>query len=121
MLLRFLYTKNMEMNILISIFMAQEEGFAPLAARPAPPLSMASFAVKLFATQSLLGKAFRSRETAPTLESLLIFVNKKYGNEYFSFPYLWRRKRDSNPRGLSPKRFSRPPRYDRFDIPAYVI
>ncbi len=31
--------------------------------------------------------------------------------------FLWRRKRDSNPRGLSPKRFSRPPRYDRFDIP----
>ena len=30
----------------------------------------------------------------------------------------WRRKRDSNPRGVSPKRFSRPPRYDRFDIPA---
>ena len=30
---------------------------------------------------------------------------------------MWRRKRDSNPRGLSPKRFSRPPRYDRFDIP----
>ena len=25
--------------------LAQEEGFAPLAARPAPPLSMASFAV----------------------------------------------------------------------------
>ena len=36
-------------------------------------------------------------------------------------PRLWRRKRDSNPRGLSPKRFSRPPRYDRFDIPAYVF
>ena len=31
--------------------------------------------------------------------------------------FFWRRKRDSNPRGLSPKRFSRPPRYDRFDIP----
>ena len=34
---------------------------------------------------------------------------------------FWRRKRDSNPRGLSPKRFSRPPRYDRFDIPAKII
>ena len=32
----------------------------------------------------------------------------------------WRRKRDSNPRGVSPKRFSRPPRYDRFDIPAFI-
>ncbi len=27
----------------------------------------------------------------------------------------WRRVRDSNPRGLAPKRFSRPPRYDHFD------
>ena len=30
---------------------------------------------------------------------------------------LWRRKRDSNPRGIAPKRFSRPPRYDHFAIP----
>ena len=36
-------------------------------------------------------------------------------------PLLWRRQRDSNPRGLAPKRFSRPPRYDRFDMPAYEI
>ena len=35
----------------------------------------------------------------------------------FGLGYDWRRKRDSNPRGLAPKRFSRPPRYDRFDIP----
>ena len=35
--------------------------------------------------------------------------------------FRWRRKRDSNPRGLSPKRFSRPPRYDRFDIPASYL
>ena len=28
---------------------------------------------------------------------------------------VWRRQRDSNPRGVAPKRFSRPPRYDRFD------
>ena len=33
----------------------------------------------------------------------------------------WRRKRDSNPRGVSPKRFSRPPRYDRFDIPPQIL
>ena len=31
----------------------------------------------------------------------------------------WRRLRDSNPRGLAPKRFSRPPRYDRFDKPPH--
>ena len=30
---------------------------------------------------------------------------------------FWRRLRDSNPCGLAPKRFSRPPRYDRFDTP----
>ena len=29
----------------------------------------------------------------------------------------WRRLRDSNPRGVAAKRFSRPPRYDRFDKP----
>ena len=32
---------------------------------------------------------------------------------------FWRRQRDSNPRGVAPKRFSRPPRYDRFDMPPY--
>ena len=36
----------------------------------------------------------------------------------FRIPFFcWRRRRDSNPRGLTPKRFSRPPRYDRFDTP----
>ena len=35
--------------------------------------------------------------------------------------FIWRRRRDSNPRGLSPKRFSRPPRYDRFDTPPRLI
>lgn len=35
----------------------------------------------------------------------------------FSF---WRRQRDSNPRALAGKRFSRPPRCDRFDNPPYV-
>ena len=34
---------------------------------------------------------------------------------------FWRRQRDSNPRGISPKRFSRPPRYDHFDMPAYLF
>ena len=29
--------------------------------------------------------------------------------------WTWRSRWDSNPRGLAPKRFSRPPRYDRFD------
>ena len=30
---------------------------------------------------------------------------------------FWRRERDSNPCEIALKRFSRPPRYDRFDIP----
>ena len=34
---------------------------------------------------------------------------------------FWRRQRDSNPRGIAPKRFSRPPRYDHFDMPAYYF
>ena len=33
---------------------------------------------------------------------------------------FWRRERDSNPCGRVPKRFSRPPRYDHFDIPPYM-
>ena len=32
----------------------------------------------------------------------------------------WRRARDSNPRELAPKRFSRPPRYDHFASPPYI-
>ena len=31
----------------------------------------------------------------------------------------WRRGRDSNPCGVAPKRFSRPPRYDHFDTSPY--
>ena len=34
---------------------------------------------------------------------------------------FWRRLRDSNPCGLAPKRFSRPPRYDRFDKPPFFV
>ena len=34
---------------------------------------------------------------------------------------LWRRGRDSNPCGVAPKRFSRPPRYDRFATSPYNI
>ena len=43
---------------------------------------------------------------------------KKHRKGAFLF---WRRQRDSNPRGVSPKRFSRPPRYDRFDMPPSKI
>ena len=41
----------------------------------------------------------------------------------FGIAYLikkWRRGRDSNPCGVAPKRFSRPPRYDHFDTSPYI-
>ena len=52
-----------------------------------------------------------------------LFLRTQKKRKALCLPFAWRRKRDSNPRGLSPKRFSRPPRYDRFDIPAsfYLI
>ena len=53
-------------------------------------------------------------------ESLLLSTEKQNGQAKNACPFCWRRKRDSNPRGLSPKRFSRPPRYDRFDIPPFI-
>ena len=39
----------------------------------------------------------------------------------FSFVLNKRREWDSNPRALADKRFSRPPRYDHFDISPYII
>lgn len=33
---------------------------------------------------------------------------------------FWRRRRDSNPRDVAAKRFSRPPRCDRFDTPPWL-
>ena len=50
-------------------------GLSPLVARPAPPLSMASFAVKIIVVHCCVGKAFCSRKTAPTLESHTIREN----------------------------------------------
>ena len=37
-----------------------------------------------------------------------------------AFAVFWRRVWDSNPRAREGKRFSRPPRYDRFDNPPYM-
>ena len=125
-------------------YLAQEEGFSPLAARPAPTLSTSSFAVNFTITQPPQGKAFCSRKTALLVQStvffalghrkrplmrLLISPLKSIINTFLKgklvpriprylikqknmeidapSPYFWRRRRDSNPRGLSPKRFSR--------------
>ena len=41
---------------------------------------------------------------------------------HLAMPLLvWRRVWDSNPRGIAPKRFSRPPRYDHFDNSPYSM
>ena len=37
------------------------------------------------------------------------------------FISFWRRMGDSNPRARKGKRFSRPPRYDHFDNPPYLM
>ena len=55
------------------LILVRSTGIALLAARPAPPLSMASFAVELIVVWGLCGKAFFSRKTAPTLNSCRVF------------------------------------------------
>ena len=55
---------------------------------------------------------------------LIINDKKKTVGRYDCINLLflfWRRQRDSNPRGVAPKRFSRPPRYDHFDMPPRKI
>ena len=52
--------------------------------------------------------------------NIYVFQNKSWVS-CVDTPYpFWRREWDSNPRGREPKRFSRPPRYDHFDIPPYM-
>ena len=46
-------------------------------------------------------------------------ISKK--SSFLRMRRFWRREWDSNPRDVAVKRFSRPPRYDRFDIPAYSV
>ena len=58
----------------------------------------------------------------PDNSAFRVTSKPKRTRQAFSLPCpFWRRRRDSNPRGLSPKRFSRPPRYDRFDTPALLF
>ena len=47
---------------------------------------------------------------------------KKAGNDpqKISPCLCWRRRRDSNPRGIAPKLISSQPRYDHFDISANI-
>ena len=47
--------------------------------------------------------------------------HKKTTESFWLVVFLKRRGWDSNPRALSDKRFSRPPRYDHFDTSAYIL
>ena len=47
--------------------------------------------------------------------------HKKTTESFWLVAFLKRRGWDSNPRALSDKRFSRPPRYDHFDTSAYIL
>ena len=55
-------------------------------------------------------------------DTYFIFANKKPkpNTLVFDLGFDWRRIRDSNPCAREGKRFSRPPRYDRFDNSPYV-
>ena len=104
--------------------MVRTKGFALLAARPAPPLSMASFAVKYYVSNTYVGKAFSSRKTAPTLKSLRVvgsYQKEKHQNRCFS---VWCGRRDLNPHGvthrnLKPARLPISPRPHIWEI-AYI-
>ena len=64
-----------------------------------------------------------SRGAPSTTWVLLLgwFINKYLFVRAVCFVCPKRREWDSNPRALSDKRFSRPPRYDRFDISPNVL
>ena len=114
-------TQNKKRRRMPSLLFGAGRGILAFSSAPRSAIINGVLCRQYYCEPTFLGKAFCSRKTAPTLESLLKFGVKKYEKRKNPFSYFWRRKRDSNPRGLSPKRFSRPPRYDRFDIPAYVI
>ena len=62
-----------------------------------------------------------SRCRLPTRSNPTLNFHKQKAYTRVDIGFSWRRMRDSNPRGREPKRFSRPPRYDRFDNPPYRL
>ena len=80
--------KTREWKNSIPAVLAQREGFAPLAARPAPPLSMASFAVKSIVTLTRVGKAFCSRKTALLAQSAVISALGRHKCNAYAFVHL---------------------------------
>ena len=72
--------------MIFCIYLAQAEGFSPLAARPAPTLLTSSFADEFSVVLVSQGKAFRSRKTAPTLESLSKNGKQKIWEDHVGLP-----------------------------------
>ena len=56
-----------------------------------------------------------------SFESLWLTKRKNPSDRFHLPKGFWRRQRDSNPRAVADKRFSRPPRYDRFDMPPHRV
>ena len=74
------------------------------------PYLLSKFFIKLF---------LLSCDSLFSITDVPLFV-KHFLNLFFKV-FNKRREWDSNPRALADKRFSRPPRYDHFDISPYVV
>ena len=74
------------------------------------PYLLSKFFIKLF---------LLSCDSLFSITDVPLFV-KHFLNLFFKV-FNKRREWDSNPRALADKRFSRPPRYDHFDISPYII
>ena len=74
------------------------------------PYLLSKFFIKLF---------LLSCDSLFSITNVPLFV-KHFLNLFFKV-FNKRREWDSNPRALADKRFSRPPRYDHFDISPYII
>ena len=74
------------------------------------PYLLSKFFIKLF---------LLSCDSLFSITDVPLFV-KHFLNLFFKV-FNKRREWDSNPRALADKRFSRPPRYDHFDISPYAI
>ena len=79
----------MRLFCIISRFWFVSSGIALLAARPATPLSTASFAVYFSVISALLGKAFCSRKTAPTLNSCRVFGSYQTKKHPQGCSFVW--------------------------------
>ena len=88
-----------------SLCVAQEEGFAPLAARPAPPLSMASFAVEIVVVELALAKRFALAKRLPPLNPSSGSVHIKNKNGLFRSYFFGAGRGIRTPVGFHPNGF----------------